>query len=108
VVDQARRTVGQPGGRIFPDGPGIGATQLACKVGSFIRAAGLLLMSTVGDPIIIIPGPPGTQPGSMQGMVLSPKSAAGMFPMRTVGAPGGIISNGRAGCGTGVGTGAGG
>lgn len=100
--------MGQPGGRIFPDGPGIGATQLECKVGSFIRAAGLLLMSTVGDPIIIIPGPPGTQPGSMQGMVLSPKSAAGMFPMRTVGAPGGIISNGRAGCGTGVGTGAGG
>jgi hypothetical protein len=91
-----------------PMGPGMGATQLACRVGSFTRAAGLLEMSTVGAPIMIIPGPAGMQPGSMQGMVCPPITAAGRFPMSTVGAPGGINMRGNPGCGMGVGTGAGG
>ena len=54
-------------------------------------------MSTVGEPIMIIPGPPGTQPGRMQGMVWSPMHAAGKLPIRTVGAPGGMIISGSAG-----------
>jgi hypothetical protein len=44
----------------------------------------------------------------MQGIVMSVNRAAGKLPIRTVGAPGGIIIKGNAGCGTGVGTGAGG
>lgn len=54
-----------------------------------------------------IPGPPGTQPASKQGVVVLVTRAAGWFPMSTVNIPV-IIVNGRAGCGTGVGTGAGG
>jgi hypothetical protein len=40
-VDQPPiKTVGQPGGRTFPVGMGIGATQLLCRVMSLTRAAG--------------------------------------------------------------------
>ena len=98
-------TVGQPGDRTFPTGLGIGATQLACAVKSLTLAAGRLPIKTVADPLAIIPGPAGTQLGSMQGMVVSVARAAGKFPINTVGWPL-TIANGKAGWGTGVGTGA--
>ena len=72
---------------------------------SFTRAAGMLPMSTVIDPSEIIPGPPGTQPGSVQGAVVSVARAAGMLPMSTVASPL-MIASGSAGCADGVGTGA--
>ena len=56
---------------------------------------------------MIIPGPAGTHPGNMQGPVMSVMRAAGILPINTVGSPFMIVS-GRGGCGTGVGTGAGG
>jgi hypothetical protein len=62
-------TVGQPGGMMVPLGLGMGATQLAWFVMSPTLAAGMPPMSTVADPFIINPGPPGTQPGSMHGAV---------------------------------------
>jgi hypothetical protein len=40
------------------------------------------------------------QPGSMQGMVIVVKVAAGRLLIKTVGEPGGISINGNAGCGT--------
>jgi len=55
-----------------------------CAVLSPIRAAGLPQMSTVADPIIMESGGP-TQ------TALSPNTAAGNLPIRTVGAPGPII-----------------
>ena len=70
---------------------------------SLTRAAGLLPINTVGAPITIVPGPPGTHPGSIQGVVMSPITAAGMLLMRTVGAPGPVIVNGTAGWGIGAG-----
>lgn len=71
------------------------------------RAAGMLLISTVAEPFATIPGPPGTHPGSMHGAVVSVALAAGAPPTSTVGAPM-MIVKGSAGCGRGVGTGAGG
>jgi hypothetical protein len=64
-------------------------------------------MSTVVEPSEIIPGPAGTHDGNEQGAVISDNLAAGLPPINTVGAPF-TIANGRGGCGTGVGTGAGG
>ena len=91
-------TVGHPGGKIFPVGDGIGATQAGCAVMSPTRAAGRFEMSTVMEPLAIMPGPAGTQGGGpAQGMVLSVARAAGMFAIKTVGAPGGISAKGRAG-----------
>jgi len=92
----------------MPIGLGMGATQDECRVWSVTRAAGILLINTVGLPIMIIPGPAGMHPGSMHGMVMSVTRAAGMLPISTVGAPGGMIISGNPGCGTGVGVGAGG
>jgi len=100
-------TVGQPGGKILPTGLGIGATQLAWVVRSLTRAAGKPPIKTVADPMLTIPGPAGTQPGSIQGVVVDVTVAAGMFPIKTVGTPW-MMVKGNAGCGTGVGTGAGG
>lgn len=91
----------------MPVGLGMGATQVAWLVMSPTRAAGRLQINTVGDPFAMMPGPPGTQPGSMHGVVMSVTRAAGRLPMSTVGAPLMMIK-GRAGWGTGVGTGAGG
>ena len=54
-----------------------------------------------------VPGPPGTQPASVHGVVVLVTRAAGWLPMRTVNMPV-IMVNGSAGWGTGVGTGAGG
>jgi hypothetical protein len=98
-------TVTQPGGMICPIGLGIGATHEECSVWSPTRAAGRLLISTVVEPIMIMPGPAGTQPGSRQGIVIEVTVAAGRLPISTVGAPGGMIASGNPGCGSGVGVG---
>ena len=65
-------------------------------------------MSTVAEPIAIMPGPAGMQAANMHGNVMSVARAAGIPPIMTVGAPGAIICRGIGGCGTGVGVGAGG
>lgn len=65
-------------------------------------------MRTVAEPLAIIPGPAGTQEGSVQGLDWSVIRAAAMPPILTVAAPGGMIARGRAGCASGVGVGAGG
>lgn len=57
---------------------------------------------------MIMPGPAGIQPGSKHGIVMDVTVAAGMLPIKTVGAPGGMIASGNPGCGNGVGAGAGG
>ena len=57
---------------------------------------------------MIMPGPAGMQPGSKHGIVMDVTVAAGMLPINTVGAPGGMIASGNPGCGSGVGAGAGG
>ena len=80
-------TIGFPGGIILPTGPGIGATQEVCAVISLIRAVGNMLAFTVIDPFTIIPGPPGTHPGNIQGAVLHSAVAAGFPPIITVGLP---------------------
>jgi len=89
-------TVGHPGGKIFPTGLGMGATQLACVVMSFTLAAGIPPTMTVVEPIATVPGPAGTQVGSTHGVVMLPIWAAGWPPMSTVNAPV-IIVRGRAG-----------
>ncbi len=100
-------TVGQPGGRILPTGAGMGATQEGCAVISFTRAAGMPPISTLEEPMTTLAGPPGTQPGKVQGVVVLVTLAAGMPPIKTFGAPVMIVT-GRAGWALGVGTGAGG
>jgi len=70
-------TVGHPGGRILPTGEGIGATQAECIVISLTRAAGSPPIITVDDPFTTVPGPPGTQPGKRQGVVVLVTVAAG-------------------------------
>jgi hypothetical protein len=85
----------------------MGATQLMWADMSLTRAAGMLPISTVNEPRAIIPGPPGTQPAGMHGVVVSVARAAGMLPMRTVGSPLTMVK-GMGGWGRGVGTGAGG
>jgi len=96
-------TVGQPGGSIVPVGEGMGATQATWLVMSPTRAAGSLSIVTVAEPFTIMPGPPGTQDGSVQIVVVSDTRAAGFLPMVTVGEPE-MMGRGKAGCGTGVGT----
>src|ERR1051325_6375847 len=100
-------TVRQPGGRILPTGPGMGATQLVCAVMSFTRAAGRLPVSTVVEPRDTMPGPAGTQPGSTQGAEVSERRAAGWLPISTVNSPL-MRARGRPGWADGGGTGAGG
>lgn len=74
---------------------------------SLSLAAGSPPIITVPEPLEIIPGPPGTQPGNMHGRVMSETRAAGAPPIKTLGCPL-IIVRGNGGCGTVVGTGAGG
>ena len=50
------------------------------------------------DPLEIIPGPAGTQPGNIQGADLHNAVAAGLPPIITVGFPS-INAKGNAGCG---------
>jgi len=66
-VPQFADTVGAPGGIHLPTGAGIGATQLVWEVMSFTRAMGFLQAITEVEPIAIMPGPPGTHPGSIHG-----------------------------------------
>ena len=98
-------TLGQQGGKIFPVGEGMGATQLAWEVMSPMRAAGIPPMTTLAEPWAIIPGPLGTHEGSEQITVWSVTRAAGDPPMRTVGSPL-MMASGSAGCANGVGVGA--
>jgi len=70
-------TVGQPGGRIVPFGPGMGATQLGCIVISPTLAAGIPPIMTVAEPMVTVPGPAGTQPAVAHGPVVLPSLAAG-------------------------------
>ena len=100
-------TVTQQGGMMLPVGDGIGATQLACAVMSPARAAGSFPTITVAEPLVISPGPAGTHGISVQGFVISVTRACGILPTITVGCPL-MMRSGNAGCGTGVGVGAGG
>jgi len=79
------RTVGAPGPTILPVGLGMGATQDACAVILLSRAAGKPPISTVAEPMVMIPGPAGTQPGNKQGTVISVLREAGIDEIRTVG-----------------------
>lgn len=72
---------------------------------SLARAAGSPPIKTVAEPFEIMPGPPGTQPGSMQGTVVSVTRAAGRLLINTFGAPL-MMAKGSAGWGVGVGVGA--
>ena len=101
-------TVGDPGGRIFPVGLGIGATHDANDTMSPTLPAGRPPIITVVEPIAITPGPPGTHGGIMHGCVMLPTTAAGVLSMSTVIAQLPTIAKGIGGCGIGVGTGAGG
>jgi hypothetical protein len=93
---------------MVPWGPGIGPTQAANATMSPTRAAIFFSISTFGEPIVIVPGPPGAQPGIMHACVMLPCVAAGMPAIRTVIAHIIWIGRGIGGCGIGVGTGAGG
>jgi hypothetical protein len=55
-----------------------------------------------------MPGPPGTQGGTVHGPVMLPMVAAGRLAIITVGTHRVKIGNGMGGCGMGVGVGAGG
>ena len=61
---------------------------------------------TLDEPFEIIPGPAGTQGGSMQGLDMSVRRAAGLLSILVVTDPGGMMFSGNGGWGTGVGTGA--
>lgn len=78
-------------------GEGIGAAQAEWAVLSPARAAGMLAIITVAEPLAIMPGPPGAQPASMQGLDWSVARAAAAPPIFTVAAPGGMMSRGIAG-----------
>ena len=106
-VEPLIMTVGLPGGMILPIGLGMEPHRWCVCREIIDSAAGMLLIMTAIEPFAIIPGPPGTQPGSMQGADLQVAVAAGLLPIMTVGLPS-MIANGSPGCGTGVGTGAGG
>jgi hypothetical protein len=100
-------TVAQPGPMTRPTGLGMGPTQAGWFVMSLSLAAGNPPISTVPEPLAIIPGPPGTHPGREHGAVVSVTRAAGEPPIKTFTWPL-MIDKGIGGCGTGVGTGAGG
>lgn len=72
------------------------------------RAAPSILILTDIDAFMIMPGPAGTQEGSMQGLDRSVCRAAGFLSILTFVDPGGTMSNGSAGWANGVGVGAGG
>jgi len=56
-------TFGAPGPRTLPVGDGIAVTQPGKLTMSVTRAAGMLPIRTVADPIMTLPGIPGTHPG---------------------------------------------
>jgi len=57
----------------------MGATQATWLVMSPTRAAGSLSIVTVAEPFTIMPGPPGTQDGSVQIFVVSRHARGGFF-----------------------------
>ena len=63
---------------------------------SLTRAAGMPPIITVAEPLLMIPGPAGTQLGNMHGVDWSLTRAAGLFEIITVGVPL-MIVNGKAG-----------
>ena len=79
----------------------MGATQLVWDVMSFTRATGFLQAITDVEPMATIPGPPGTQPGNIQGSDWSITTAAGILHTMTVAAPGPVMVKGNAGWGKG-------
>lgn len=89
-------TVVQPGPVTLPTGLGMGPTHDVWEVMSLTRAAGSPPIITVADPLLIMPGPPGTHDGNMQIAVVSVTRAAGWLPMSTVASPF-TIANGNAG-----------
>jgi hypothetical protein len=72
------------------------------------RAAGRPPIMTVVEPMAIMPGPAGTHGGTRHGWVIDPTTAAGRLAISTFGTQFRTMGNGIGGCGTGVGTGAGG
>ena len=101
-------TVGAPGGMILPVGLGMGATQPVHDTMSPTRAAGSPLMITVVLPLATMPGPLGTHGGIVQTLVIDVTVAASRLMILMVGWVALMIGCGIGGCGTGVGTGAGG
>ena len=92
----------------MPVGLGIGATHELKATISPTRAAGLLPIITVAEPIATVPGPPGMHGGIVHGPVILPTVAAGRLPIITVGTQFNRMGNGIGGWGRGVGVGAGG
>lgn len=90
----------------MPTGDGIGAAHAGWEVMSPARAAPSMLIFTVPEAFAIMPGPAGTQLGSMQGFDLSVILAAAFLSIFTLVEPGGMMSSGSAGWATGVGVGA--
>jgi len=86
----------------------MGPTQVSKSTASPRRAAGIMLVKTELEPLMIVPGLPGTQPGMMQGNVMLPIMAAGSLLIITFVETAGMIWIGIGGCGIGVGVGAGG
>ena len=105
---QRKMTVGAPGGMILPVGLGIGATQPVHETMSPTRAAGRPLMITVELPLATMPGPLGTHGGIVHTLVIEVIVAASRLQILIVGWVALMIGCGIGGCGTGVGTGAGG
>ena len=92
----------------MPVGQGMGPTQLGKLTKSPSLAAGRPPVKTVADPFTIMPGPPGTQLGIIQGRVWLVTTAAIRELIKTVGIVATMIGIGIGGCGMGVGVGAGG
>ena len=72
------------------------------------RPAGMFVIITLEEPMATMPGPAGTQLGSMHGVEMLPTMAAASELIITVGAVAETMVSGRAGWATGVGVGAGG
>src|SRR5690606_22922976 len=101
-------TLLEQGGMTLPVGAGMGATQPGCEVRSFSRAAGRPQWNTPVEPMAMIPGPFGTQLGSLHGSEMLPTTAACLPLIITVGTHAVTMVHGSGGCATGVGVGAGG
>ena len=67
-----------------------------------MRAAGLPLISTDDEPLEIMPGAPGEQPGNMHGKVCEAWTAAGKLLNITLGEQFNVIVIGMGGCAIGT------
>ena len=81
----------EQGGMILPVGQGMGPTQVSKRTMSPNRAAGIPPVKTDIEPLMMVPGPPGTQLGMIQGRVLLDTTAAGRLLISTVGTIAGMI-----------------